>query len=134
MLQKSIITTRAFMISLTVLSIGMIFIASSSVFAASGDKVHLSIVRALSSDRGCVRVLNGNNPQIILRDVSLPQKNIAYDAGTYDVGMQLDLEIHNGGRCEDPALSTASLYLGSGDYRPDQSGPFTYESVFTVDQ
>jgi hypothetical protein len=70
MLQKSMITARALMISMTILSIGMIFIASSSVFAASSNRVHLIIVWASSSDRGCVRIRNGN----FKRDVSLPEK------------------------------------------------------------
>jgi hypothetical protein len=131
--QKSIITTRALMTSLTILSIGMMFIATSSVFAASSDLVHLSIVRAQSSDRGCVRIKDRNSGQV-LRDVSIPQKNQEYDAGTYPVGTKLALEIHNGGRCEDNALSTQKLTLKKGSNRPKQSGPFTYEAVFTVDQ
>src|SRR5690348_12211527 len=118
MLQKSIITIRALMISLTILSIGMTFIATSSVFAKPGDKVHLSLVRLQSSDSGCVRIKDGSSGQV-LRDVSSPQKNQGYDGGTYDVGTALDLEIHNGGRCEESALSTASLFLGAGDYDPN---------------
>jgi hypothetical protein len=127
MLQKSIITTRVLMISLTILSIGMIFVATSSVFAASGNRVHLVIVRAASSDRGCVRIRNGK----FKRDVTIPEKEKEYDAGMYHVGMTLKIEIHNGGRCEDSALSTTSLTLQEGTVQPSNG---IYEAVFTVDQ
>jgi hypothetical protein len=127
MLQKSIITTRALMLLLTILSIGMMFIATSSVFAASSNRVHLSIVRAQSSDRGCVRIRNGK----FRRDVTIPEKGKEYDAGMYHVGMTLKIEIHNGGRCEDPALSTTSLTLQEGTIQPSNG---IYEAVFTVDQ
>ncbi len=127
MLQKSIITTRALMISLTILSIGMIFIATSSVLAASSNRVHLVIVRAQDSDRGCVRIRNGN----FRRDVTIPEKEKEYDAGMYHVGMTLMIEIHNGGRCEDPALSTYPLTLQEGTIQPSNG---IYQAVFTVDQ
>lgn len=129
MLQKSIIITRVLMVSLTILSVGMIFIATSSVFAKPGDRVHLSIVRPDGSDRGCVAIILGGQPQL---SVSIPNKNQVYDGGTYTVGTTLNIDIHNDGGCHDSALNTVPLTLDAGSFDPTPNRSTTYEAVFTV--
>lgn len=118
------------MVSLTILSIGMFFIATSSVFAKSGDQVHLSIVRPDGSDRGCV-VVNVPAGGIGLI-VSIPNKNQEYDGGTYPIGTTVNIDIHNGGRCEDNALNTVPLTLDAGTFDPTPGQSTTYQAVFTV--